>query len=191
MKFDSKRRCSWVGLEQVYIDYHDKEWGNPLHIDQQLFELLVLEGAQAGLSWITILKKRDNYRRVFDGFYPEKIVKYDTVKTNRIFQDKGIVRNKLKIMSVISNAKAFLKVKEDYGSFDQYIWQFVSNKPIKNCWKSVKELPVRTKESELMSKDLKKRGFKFVGPIICYSFMQASGMVNDHICSCFRYKEID
>ncbi len=190
MKFDLKKRCQWVGVDQVYIDYHDNEWGVQLHNDQKLFELLTLEGAQAGLRWIVILKKRDNYRRVFDGFSPEKIVKYDINTINIILKDKGIVRNKLKVMSVITNAKAFLKIKKDYGSFDNYIWQFVSYKPIKNRWESVKELPVSTKESERMSKDLKKKGFKFVGPTMCYSFMQASGMVNDHICSCFRYDEI-
>ncbi|MFZ5966049.1 MAG: DNA-3-methyladenine glycosylase I [Bacillota bacterium] len=184
------KRCSWAGEEQIYIDYHDHEWGVPVHDDRVLFEFLILEGAQAGLSWITILKKRENYRKAFDDFDPEKIVRYDEEKIKELMEDKGIIRNRRKIEAAIKNAKAFLKIQQEYGSFDAYVWQFVGSKPIQNCWNSIGEVPVMTKEAEAMSKDLKKRGFSFVGPTICYSFMQAVGMVNDHVVDCFRYKVV-
>jgi DNA-3-methyladenine glycosylase I len=187
----NKIRCGWVqDKEKIYIDYHDNEWGIPLHDDRKLFEFLILDGMQAGLSWITILKKRENFRRAFDNFDAKKIVKYDAKKINELLSDKGIIRNKLKINSVIENAKAYLKLKEEFGSFDEYLWNFVGGKPIINTWKTIKEVPAETDESRKMSKDLKKRGFKFVGPTICYAFMQAAGMVNDHTTDCFRHKEI-
>ncbi|WP_164670877.1 DNA-3-methyladenine glycosylase I [Virgibacillus doumboii] len=182
-----KKRCEWVTDEQVYIDYHDQEWGKPTHDDQMLFEMLSLEGAQAGLSWVTILKRRDNYRKAFDNFDPVKVGEYDEQKVAELLQDEGIIRNKLKVNSVVTNARAFLKVQEEFGSFDDYIWQFVGGKPILNDWGAHAEVPASTKESEQMSKDLKKRGFKFVGPTICYAFMQATGMVNDHTKECFLY----
>ncbi len=187
----NKVRCGWVrDKEKIYIDYHDNEWGIPLHDDRMLFEFLILDGMQAGLSWITILKKRENFRRAFDNFDAEKIVKYDRKKVNELLSDKGIIRNKLKINSVIENAKAYLRLKDELGSFDKYLWNFVGGKPIINTWKTIKEVPAETEESRKMSKDMKKRGFKFVGPTICYAFMQAAGMVNDHTTDCFRYKEI-
>jgi len=182
------KRCAWVTDEPLYIEYHDKEWGRPVHDDQKFFEMLTLEGAQAGLSWITILKRRENYRQAFDGFDPRKISQYDNDKIEELKNDEGIIRNKLKINSVITNAQAFLKVQQEYGSFNNYIWQFVDGEPILNAWASEKEVPAYTAESETMSKDLKKRGFKFVGPTICYAFMQATGMVNDHTKDCFLYQ---
>jgi len=184
-----KIRCEWVGADPLYIRYHDREWGVPLHDDRKLFEFLILEGAQAGLSWITILKKRQNYRKAFDSFDPRKIAKYGPGKIEVLLSDKGIIRNRLKIESAIQNAGAFLTVQKEFGSFDAYIWQFTGGKPIRNAWKKHAEVPSETKESAAMSKDLKKRGFKFVGPIICYAFMQAVGMVNDHTTDCFRYHE--
>ncbi|OZU88973.1 DNA-3-methyladenine glycosylase I [Virgibacillus indicus] len=183
----NQKRCEWVTGDPIYIDYHDNEWGRPTHDDRKLFEMLSLEGAQAGLSWITILKRRNNYRKAFDGFDPGIIYKYDEEKFEELIQNEGIIRNRLKIRSVITNAEAFLQVKEKYGSFDSYIWQFVDGKPIVNDWKTHAEVPAATKESEQMSKDLKRRGFKFVGPTICYAFMQATGMVNDHIRNCYLH----
>ncbi|WP_373894992.1 DNA-3-methyladenine glycosylase I [Virgibacillus sp. CBA3643] len=183
-----EQRCEWVTADQVYIDYHDYEWGRPTHETSELFEMLSLEGAQAGLSWITILKRRENYRRAFDGFDPKVVSEYGEDKIIELLQDEGIIRNKLKIRSVVTNAQALLTVVEEFGSFDAYIWKFVDGEPIINDWGSHAEVPAITKESEQMSKDLKKRGFKFVGPTICYAFMQATGMVNDHTKGCFLYR---
>lgn len=181
-------RCAWCGTDQLYVKYHDDEWGVPVHDDRKLFEMLNLEGAQAGLSWITILKKRENYLELFDNFDAEKIVNYSEKKIEMILQNSGIVRNKLKVNSVVTNAKAFLEIKNEFGSFDKYIWQFVDGKQIINKINHINEVPVKTEISDAMSKDLKKRGFKFVGSTICYAFMQAVGMVNDHTTDCFRYK---
>lgn len=186
-----KKRCDWAGKEQIYIDYHDQEWGVPVHDDQKLFEFLLLEGAQAGLSWITILKKRENYRQAFDHFDPVKIACYDEQKIQDLLANEGIIRNRKKIEAAIENAKAFLAVQKEFGSFDRYIWQFVGGKPKKNAWKNLKDVPATSPESDAMSRDLKKRGFKFVGSTICYAFMQAVGMVNDHGTDCFRYDEIE
>ncbi|KXG73791.1 DNA-3-methyladenine glycosylase 1 [Thermotalea metallivorans] len=186
-----KKRCDWAGKEQIYIDYHDQEWGVPVHDDQKLFEFLLLEGAQAGLSWITILKKRENYRQAFDHFDPIKIACYDEQKIQDLLANEGIIRNRKKIEAAIENAKAFLAVQKEFGSFDRYIWQFVGGKPKKNAWKNLKDVPATSPESDAMSRDLKKRGFKFVGSTICYAFMQAVGMVNDHGTDCFRYNEIE
>ena len=182
-----KTRCGWSTNDPLYIDYHDEEWGVPVHDDQKLFEMLILEGAQAGLSWITILRKRENYRKTFNNFDAKKIVKYDSEKVKALLQNEGIVRNRLKIAATIQNAKCYLEVQKEFGSFDKYIWQFVGGKTIKNEWKMLKEIPAKTAESDAMSKDLKKRGFKFVGSTICYAFMQAVGMVNDHTVECFRH----
>ena len=182
-------RCHWATSE-LNIPYHDEEWGVPLHDDRGLFELLILEGAQAGLSWDTVLKKRARYREVFDGFDVEKVARYDKKKVRELLKDAGIIRNRLKIAATISNAQAFLKVQQEFGSFDKYIWQFVGGKPKQNAWKTLKRLPAKTAESDAMSKDLQKRGFRFVGSTICYAFMQATGMVNDHLVSCFRHAEI-
>lgn len=179
-------RCGWASNE-LSIPYHDEEWGVPVHDDRVLFEFLILEGAQAGLSWNTILNKRQNYRRAFDGFDPKKVAQYDQRKITKLLADPGIVRNKLKVAAAIANAKAFMKVQEEFGSFDRYVWQFVGGKPKVNQRKSLRELPPRTPESDAMSKDLLRRGFKFVGSTICYAFMQAVGMVNDHTVDCFRY----
>ena len=179
-------RCHWAAKE-VNIPYHDEEWGVPLHHDRGLFELLILEGAQAGLSWDTILKKRARYREVFDGFDPEKVAQYDAKKMRELLKDAGIIRNRMKIEATIGNARAFLKVREDFGTFDAYIWRFVGGKPKRNAWKTHQQMPAKTAESNAMSKDLQKRGFRFVGSTICYAFMQATGMVNDHLVSCFRY----
>jgi len=180
------RRCAWAKGD-LYIGYHDREWGVPVHEDRLLFEFLVLEGAQAGLSWITILKKRENYRQALHRFDPQKVARYDARKIRKLLTDPGIVRNRLKIQSAVQNAKAFLAVQKEFGSFDRYIWQFVGGKPIRNQWKSLRAIPSRTAESDAMSKDLLKRGFRFVGSTICYAFMQAVGMVNDHTMDCFRY----
>ena len=185
-----KKRCQWCTSDTLYIDYHDKEWGVPVYDDRTLFEFILLEGAQAGLSWITVLKKRDNFRKAFDDFDVKKIAKYNEKKIKKLLSDKGIIRNKLKINSAIINAELFLNIQKEYGSFKKYIWRFVNGIPINNKWRSIKEIPVNTKESDAMSRDLKKRGFKFVGTTICYSFMQAVGMVNDHTVDCFRYNEI-
>lgn len=185
-----KKRCAWAENDPLYQKYHDEEWGVPVHEDGKLFEMLVLESAQAGLSWITILRKRENYRLAFDNLLPEKIAKYDEEKINQLLNNPGIIRNKLKILSAIQNAKSFLEIKNKYGSFDNYIWRFIDYTPRINKWKSLKEIPTKTKESDIMSKDLKKNGFTFVGSTICYSFMQAVGMVNDHLINCFRYDQI-
>lgn len=184
-----KTRCAWCGSDPLYTKYHDEEWGVPVHDDRKLFEMLILEGAQAGLSWITILRKRENYRKAFNNFDAKKIVKYDSEKVNVLLQNEGIVRNRLKIAATIQNAKCFLAVQKEFGSFDKYIWKFVGGKPINNEWKFLKEIPAKTAESDTMSKDLKRRGFKFVGSTICYAFMQAVGMVNDHTTDCFRFKK--
>lgn len=179
-----KKRCAWANND-LSIRYHDEEWGIPVHDDRLLFEFLILEGAQAGLSWSTILNKRDNYRRAFDGFDPKRVAQYDRRKVAQLLADPGIVRNKLKIGAAIENAKAFLRVQEEFGSFDGYIWPFVGGKPRLNKWRSLRQVPARTAESDAMSKDLRRRGFKFVGSTICYAFMQAVGMVNDHTVDCF------
>ena len=180
------KRCAWAKGD-IYIAYHDREWGVPVHDDRLLFEFLILEGAQAGLSWITILKKRDNYRRAFDNFDARKIARYNSRKIEKLLVDPGIVRNRLKITSAVGNAKALLSVQKEFGSFEDYIWRFTDGKPIRNHWNSLKEIPARTPASDAMSRDLIKRGFKFVGSTICYAFMQAVGMVNDHTVDCFRY----
>jgi DNA-3-methyladenine glycosylase I len=179
-------RCTWASNE-LSIPYHDREWGVPQHDDRILFEFLILEGAQAGLSWDTILQKRENYRAALDGFDAKKIARYDRRKAQRLLRDEGIVRNRLKIASAVRNARAFLAVQEEFGSFDRYIWQFVGGKPLVNSRRLGKKIPARTSQSDAMSKDLKKRGFNFVGSTICYAFMQATGMVNDHAVECFRY----
>ncbi|OIK09716.1 DNA-3-methyladenine glycosylase [Bacillus sp. MUM 116] len=181
-------RCGWVNQDPLYLDYHDHEWGIPVYDDRLLFEYLNLEGAQAGLSWYTILKKRTNYRKAFDNFEAEKIVQYDERKIEDLLQNEGIVRNKLKINAVITNAKAFLEVVEEFGAFSPYIWSFVDGIPIRNHFKDLSEVPATTEISDRLSKDLKKRGFKFVGSTICYAFMQAVGMVNDHVVTCDCYK---
>jgi len=183
------KRCRWATSE-LNIPYHDEEWGVPLHEERGLFELLILEGAQAGLSWDTVLKKRARYREVFDGFEPQKVARYDRKKVRELLKDAGIIRNRLKIAATISNAQAFLKVQEEFGSFDAYIWRFVGASPKQNAWKTHKRLPAKTAESDAISKDLQKRGFRFVGSTICYAFMQATGMVNDHLVSCFRYDSL-
>src|SRR5712691_3242886 len=188
-KTSSFVRCDWARNE-VSIRYHDREWGVPAHRDRTLFELLVLEGAQAGLSWDTILRKRENYRAAFDAFDVTRIAGYDGRKVSRLLKDPGIVRNRLKIASAVENAKAFLRVQDEFGSFDRYIWQFVGGKPRVNSPTSLKQLPARTEQSDAMSKDLKKRGFNFVGSTICYAFMQATGLVNDHAVDCFRYPRV-
>jgi DNA-3-methyladenine glycosylase I len=174
----------------LYLGYHDEEWGSPVHDDRKLFEMLILEGAQAGLSWITILKKRENYRKAFDNFDARKIARYDKRKVRQLLWDEGIVRNRLKIEATIQNAKAFLEVQKGFGSFDNYLWLFVGGRPNVNHWKALKEVPLKTRECDAMSKDLKERAFRFVGSTICYAFMQAVGMVNDHVTSCYRHKEL-
>jgi DNA-3-methyladenine glycosylase I len=183
-------RCSWVGNDPLIIEYHDKEWGVPVHDDRLLFEFLILEGAQAGLSWVTILRKRENYRRVFDNFVPAEVAKYDNKKVVELLTDPGIVRNRRKIDAAIQNARAFLEIQKEFGSFDLYIWKFVGGRPVQNGRKELAEIPATTPESKQMSKDLVKWGLKFVGPSICYAFMQAVGMINDHTMDCFRYAEI-
>ena len=185
-----KSRCSWSATDPLYKKYHDREWGVPLHDDRKLFEFLILEGVQAGLSLLTILKKRQNYRTAFDNFDPYKIAGYDSRKVNELLSNEGIVRNKLKINAAIQNAISFLAVQREFGSFNIYIWPFVGGETKKNKWKTLEEIPAQTPESAAMSADLKKRGFKFVGPTICYAFMQATGLVNDHVVDCFRYKEV-
>ncbi len=184
------KRCPWPGTDPLYIKYHDQEWGVPVHDDRLLFEFLILEGMQAGLSWLTILKKRENFRTAFDGFHAAKIACYDQKKIQQLLRNAGIIRNRLKIAAAVSNAKAFLAVQKEFGSFDRYIWQFVHDSPKINSFKHVKDIPVKTAESDAMSRDLKKRGFKFVGSTICYAFMQAIGMVNDHVVACFRYNQL-
>ena len=183
-------RCPWAGSDPLYLDYHDTQWGVPLHDDRGLFEFLILEGAQAGLSWITVLKKRENYRVAFEGFDPEKVARYNDDSIRRLLEDEGLIRNRLKITAAVDNARAFLNVQQAFGSFDTYIWQFVDGTPVCNQWKSMQQVPAQTATSKLMSKELKQKGFKFVGPVICYAFMQAVGMVNDHLVDCFRHSEI-
>jgi DNA-3-methyladenine glycosylase I len=183
-------RCGWA-REDFMIAYHDEEWGVPVHDDRALFELLILEGAQAGLSWSTILKKRSAYRAAFNRFDPRKVARYDVSKIAELLENSGIVRNRLKIAATVRNAQAFLAVKKEFGTFDQYVWQFVDGKPLKNRWRRMEDVPARTAQSDAMSKDLLKRGFTFVGSTICYAFMQATGMVNDHLVSCFRYPQLD
>ena len=185
-----KTRCQWAGDDPLYVAYHDQEWGVPVHDERELFELLILEGAQAGLSWITILRKRENYRKAFDNFDVNKVAAYDEAKREALRNDPGIIRNKLKIKSAVQNAQAFIKVQEEFGSFDAYIWGFVDHQPIVNTYKKMSELPASTPLSEQISKDLKKRGFNFVGPTIVYAYMQSIGMVNDHTTDCFRYAEL-
>ena len=184
-----KKRCAWVTDEQIYIDYHDHEWGRPTYDDRELFEMLCLEGAQAGLSWITILKRRENYREAFDGFDIETVSQYDENKLQELRENKGIIRNKLKINSVVKNAQAVQRIQKEYGSFQMFIWSYVGGKPVKMHRQSQEDIPAFTKESEQMSKDLKKLGCSFVGPTICYAFMQATGMVNDHTEDCFLYEK--
>lgn len=187
---DMKTRCEWCGRDPLYVAYHDHEWGIPVHDDRLLFEFLVLEGAQAGLSWLTILKKRKNYRKAFHAFDCERIASYAEADVTRLLSDSGIVRNRLKIESAIRNARGVLGIQEEFGTLDSYLWRYVEGVPKQNAWKSMAALPVRTESSDMMSKDLKKRGFNFVGSTICYAFMQAVGMVNDHTTDCFRYNEI-
>jgi DNA-3-methyladenine glycosylase I len=186
----TKKRCEWCAGSEIERSYHDDEWGVPLHDDKKLFEFLILEGAQAGLSWTTILNKRDHYRKVFDLFDPEKVAKYSDKKIEKLLLDPGIVRNRLKVTSAVSNARFFLAVQEEFGSFDNYIWQFTDGEVIKNAWQSLSEIPANTADSDAMCKDLKKRGFRFVGTTICYAFMQATGMVNDHVVDCYRHTEL-
>ncbi len=185
-----KRRCGWSGTDPLYVEYHDREWGVPVHDDLRFFEMLILEGAQAGLSWFTILKKREAFRQAFDRFDPWRVAKYDGRKIRELLRNSGIIRNRLKIQAAVQNARAFLEIVEEFGSFDRYIWRFVGGKPIHNRRVRLKDIPARTEESDALSKDLKKRGFKFVGSTICYAFMQAVGMVNDHVVDCFRYKDL-
>lgn len=187
----SPTRCAWVpASDQEYTEYHDREWGVPVHDDRLLFEFLILEGAQAGLSWRTILRKRENYRKAFDGFIPEKIASYGEENVEQLLSDSGIIRNRLKIAAVIANARAFLRIREEFGTFDSYIWGFVGGEAITNAWTEIRDVPASTPDSDSMSKSLKKHGFKFVGSTICYAFMQAVGIVNDHTTDCFRYMEI-
>lgn len=184
------KRCQWVSDDPLYIEYHDKEWGVPVYNDKKLFEMLILEGAQAGLSWITILKKRAHYRKVFDGFDAEKIARYNQKKIDALMQDSGIIRNKLKIAATVNNAKVYLDLKEKQGSFSDYLWQFVGGEPVQNKWRSLKQVPVSTEISDAMSKELKRLGFKFIGTTICYAFMQSVGMVNDHTTDCYCHKPV-
>jgi len=187
---DCRTRCAWVTDDPIYIHYHDNEWGVPIYDDRLLFEFLILEGAQAGLNWLTILKRRENYRLAFDNFNAEKIANYDENKYNELLVNSGIIRNRLKIQSTITNAQSYLTVLREFRSFSDYIWQFVDGKPIHNNWKSHAQVPTNTVLSDAMSKNLKKRGFKFVGSTICYAYMQAVGMINDHLTDCYRYKEV-
>lgn len=187
---DTHSRCHWAGDDPLYIAYHDHEWGVPVHDDRLLFEFLILEGAQAGLSWITILRKRANYRRAFDDFDPSEVARYRDRKINALLNDKGIVRNRLKILAAVHNAQRFLEVQADFGSFDRYLWGFVNGRPVQNEWRSPGEIPAATPLSDALSKDLNSRGFKFVGSTICYAFMQAVGLVNDHVTGCYRHREV-
>ncbi len=187
---DGRQRCGWCESSGLMRRYHDTEWGAPLHDDRALFEFLVLEGMQAGLSWLTVLRKRENYRKAFSGFDPRKVARYDKKKVGSLLNDSGIIRNRLKIESAVSNAKAFLAVQKEFGSFDRYIWGFVGGRPIRNRWVTLKQIPATSRKSDELSKDLKSRGFKFVGSTIVYAHMQATGMVNDHILSCFRYGQL-
>jgi DNA-3-methyladenine glycosylase I len=183
-------RCAWAGTDPAYVRYHDEEWGVPVHDDRMLFEFLILEGAQAGLSWLTILKRRDNYRRAFDNFDPAAVAAYGPDKVATLLADSGIIRNRLKINAAVTNARAFLAVQEEFGSFDAYIWRFVDGRPVQNAWPSLSAIPATSPVAEALSKDLKKRGFTFVGPTIVYAHMQATGMVNDHTTDCFRHAEV-
>ncbi len=185
-----KRRCGWVSDDPLYLAYHDDEWGVPVHDDRALFEFLLLEGAQAGLSWLIILRKRENYRKAFANFNARKIARFDSAKVRKLLSDPGIVRNRLKIAAAIQNAQSFLRVQKEFGSFDAYLWQFVGGRPKQNACKTFRQVPAKTPESDALSKDLAKRGFKFVGSTICYAFMQAVGMVNDHTVDCFRYRAV-
>jgi DNA-3-methyladenine glycosylase I len=185
-----KKRCPWTGEDPLYVEYHDTEWGVPVHDDRKLFEFLILEGMQAGLSWITILRKRENFRRAFAGFDPEKVARFGPRDVRRQMADAGIVRNQAKILAAVTNAQAFLRVREEFGSFDSYMWQFVGGEPRVNRRRSIKDVPAATPQSDAMSRDLKQRGFKFVGTTICYAHMQATGMVNDHLTTCFRHAEL-
>ena len=187
---ESIQRCAWSTSDPLYITYHDREWGVPVHDDRLLFEFLVLEGAQAGLSWITVLRKRQNYRQAFDRFDPQKIARYGDEKILELLNNPGIIRNRLKINAAVGNARAFLAVQEEFGSFDAYIWRFAGGKPIQNAWTEMAQIPAKSAEAEALSKDLLRRGFKFVGPTICHAHMQATGMVNDHTIDCFRHQEV-
>ena len=189
-EIQARERCAWCGADPLYLAYHDHEWGVPLHDDRRLFEMLVLEGAQAGLNWLTILRKREGYRRAFDGFDPERIARYDDRDIARLLADSGIVRNRLKIAAAIRNAQGFLSIQERHGGFGAFLWRYVGSIPKQNGWRSLAEVPARTPEAEAMSRDLKRLGFGFVGPTICYAFMQATGMVNDHTTDCFRHREL-
>jgi DNA-3-methyladenine glycosylase I len=184
------RRCEWAGSDPLYLDYHDREWGVPVRDDRLLFEFLMLEGAQAGLSWLTILRKRENYRKAFDGFDPKKVAAFDESRIEALLADPGIVRNRLKVQSAVYNARAFLEVQREFGSFSGYVWGYVGGAPKINSWKSIREIPARTPESDALSKDLIRRGFSFVGSTIVYAHMQATGMVNDHTVDCFRWREL-
>jgi DNA-3-methyladenine glycosylase I len=188
--FDTRTRCPWAHKTQEERDYHDREWGTPVHEDPRLFEFLILEGAQAGLSWLTILRKRGQYRAAFDHFDAERIARYDATKIRALLENPGIIRNRLKIEAAVQNARAFLAVQEEFGNFDTYLWRFVDGAPRQNAWGDLKETPTRTAESDALSKDLKQRGFKFVGTTICYAFMQAVGMVNDHVVHCYRWNDL-
>jgi DNA-3-methyladenine glycosylase I len=185
-----KNRCEWCRDDPLYVAYHDDEWGVPVHDDGRLFEMLVLEGAQAGLSWLTVLRKREHYRKAFRGFDPERVARYSDADVNRLLGDSGIVRNRLKVQSAVINARGVLDIQKDYGTLDSFLWRYVKGVPRQNSWRSAQELPRRTPESDMMSRDLKKRGFSFVGSTICYAFMQAVGMVNDHTVNCFRHAEV-
>lgn len=187
----SVTRCGWATSDPLYVSYHDEEWGVPLHDDRALFELLVLEGAQAGLSWITVLKKRQHYRKVFDRFQPKKIAAWGPDKIEALLADPGIIRNRAKVEGTVNSARAFLGIVKEQGSFDRYLWQFVNGKPLQNNWEAMGQVPAETAESKAMSRDLRKRGFTFVGPTICYAFMQAAGMVNDHLVTCYRHAELN
>jgi DNA-3-methyladenine glycosylase I len=190
MTTEVKERCGWCGTDELYVAYHDEEWGVPVRDDRTLFEFLILEGAQAGLSWSTILNKRDGYRRLYDGFDPQIVAHYDEAKRSELLSDPAVVRNRAKVAASIGNAQAFLEVQTEFGSFSDYIWRFTDGRPIQNSWKTVAEIPAKTVLAEAISKDLKRRGFKFVGPTIIYAHMQATGMVNDHLVSCFRHAEV-
>jgi len=186
----SVRRCGWAGDDPLYVRYHDREWGVPLHRDRRLFEMLILEGAQAGLSWLTILKKRENYRAAYDRFDPEKVARYDARKLARLLADEGIVRNRAKLHASVANARAFLAIREEFGTFDRFLWDFVDGRPRINRRRSMKQVPAQTPESKALSRELKRRGMNFVGPTICYAYMQSVGLVNDHLTGCFRWKEV-
>jgi DNA-3-methyladenine glycosylase I len=187
---EERSRCGWESSHPLYVDYHDREWGVPTHGEREWLELLILEGMQAGLSWLTILKKRENFREAFDRFEPEIVARYDEAKLARLFANEGIIRNRQKIEAAVVNARAYLAIQEAFGSFDRYVWRFVDGEPVQNCWRSLDEIPAQTDVSRRLSKDLKARGFKFVGPTICYALMQSGGLVNDHLVGCFRHAEL-